>query len=170
VLSEYATAQAFAGADALQVFDSWVGCLAPDDYREFVLPSTRRLIAQLRRTGVPIIYFGTDTAALLPLMRETGADVIGIDWRIPLDEAWQKLGYGCAIQGNLDPASLLADWKLVQRRAEDVLRRAQGRVGHIFNLGHGILPDTPVDNVRALADFVHEFTRQPAAASSGEAR
>lgn len=170
VLSEYATAQAFAGADALQVFDSWVGCLAPDDYREFVLPSTRQLIAQLRRTGVPIIYFGTDTAALLPLMRETGADVIGIDWRIPLDEAWQKLSYGCAIQGNLDPASLLADWKLVQRRAEDVLRRAQGRVGHIFNLGHGILPDTPVDNVRALADFVHEFTRQPAAASSGEAR
>ena len=158
VLSEYAAEQVRAGADALQVFDSWVGCLTPQDYRCFVLPQTRTLIQELRRTGVPVIYFGTDTATLLEAMQETAADVIGLDWRIPLDEGWQKLNYRTAVQGNLDPAALFASWKAVRERAEDVLQRAGGRTGHIFNLGHGILPETPVENVRALVDFVHERT------------
>src|SRR5581483_10639797 len=148
VLSEYAAEQVKAGAAALQVFDSWVGCLSPQDYRQFVLPETKALIQKLRRTGVPVIYFGTDTATLLEAMQETEADVIGLDWRIPLDEGWQKLGHGCAVQGNLDPVTLFADWKTVRAAAEDVLRRAAGRPGHIFNLGHGILPETPVENVK----------------------
>jgi len=157
VLSEYAAEQVKAGAAALQVFDSWVGCLSPQDYRQFVLPETKALIQKLRGTGVPIIYFGTDTATLLGAMHETGADVIGLDWRIPLDEGWKKLDHGCAVQGNLDPVTLFADWKTVRAAAEDVLRRAAGRPGHIFNLGHGILPETPVENVKALVDFVHEY-------------
>jgi uroporphyrinogen decarboxylase len=158
VLSEYAAEQARAGADALQVFDSWVGCLSPQDYRKFVLPQTKILVQNLRRTGVPVIYFGTDTTTLLEAMQETGADVIGLDWRIPLDEGWQKLGHPSAVQGNLDPVTLFADWKTVREGAEDILRRANGRAGHIFNLGHGILPETPVENVRALVEFVHEHS------------
>jgi uroporphyrinogen decarboxylase len=161
VLGRYLAAQARAGADVLQVFDSWVGCLGPEDYRRYVLPRTTELVAQAKAAGVPVIYFGTDTATLLPAMQETGADVIGVDWRIPLDDAWKSLGFRGAIQGNLDPTSLFADWPQVQARAADVMQRAGGRAGHIFNLGHGILPGTPVENVRALVDFVHEHARQP---------
>jgi len=160
VLGRYLAAQAHAGADVLQIFDSWVGCLSPPDYRRYVLPRTTDLVAQAKAVGVPVIYFGTDTATLLPAMKETGADVIGVDWRIPLDDAWRNLGFHGAVQGNLDPTALFADWPEVRTRTVDVLNRAGGRAGHIFNLGHGILPGTPVENVRALVDFVHE-SRQP---------
>ncbi|HVO81630.1 MAG TPA: uroporphyrinogen decarboxylase [Terriglobales bacterium] len=156
VVSAYAAEQAHAGADAIQIFDSWVGCLSVEDYRRYVLSRTTELVRLLQRTGVPIIYFGTDSATLLSSMKETGAEVIGLDWRIPLDEGWRSLGSG-AVQGNLDPVLLFADWKELKSRAQDILRRAGGRPGHIFNLGHGILPETPVDNVKALAQFVREF-------------
>ncbi len=153
----YLNGQIAAGADAVQIFDSWVGCLAPDDYREFVLPHMRRLIESLT-PGVPVIHFGTDTAALIELMKEAGGDVIGLDWRVDLKEAWRRLGYGVAVQGNLDPAALLAPPAEIYRRAVRVLERAEGRPGHIFNLGHGVLPGTPVDHVLALVDAVHEYT------------
>jgi uroporphyrinogen decarboxylase len=162
VTSEYAAEQVRAGADAIQVFDSWVGCLSVEDYRQYVLPSTTELIRKLQKTGVPIIYFGTDSATLLPAMKETGADVIGVDWRIPLDVAWRNIEFKGAIQGNLDPVVLFADWKEIQRRAQDILRRGQVHDGHIFNLGHGILPETPVENVKALAAFVHEHSARVA--------
>lgn len=162
VTSAYAGAQVRAGADVIQVFDSWVGCLSPEDYREYVLPRTTELIRSLRATGVPVIYFGTDTATLLGSMKQTGADVIGLDWRIPLDEGWRLLGNSGAVQGNLDPAVLFADWKQVQQSARDILDRANGRPGHIFNLGHGILPETPVENVKALAQFVQEHSARAA--------
>jgi len=166
VLSDYAAQQARAGADVIQIFDSWVGCLAPDDYRRYVLPRTTELVGTVQRSaGVPVIYFGTDTATLLPAMKETGAEVIGVDWRFPLDDAWGSLGFKGAVQGNLDPVALLGNWKELRARAEDVLRRAGGRPGHIFNLGHGILPETPVENVRQLAEFVHEYSARTAAAS-----
>jgi uroporphyrinogen decarboxylase len=164
VLSEYATQQVRAGADVLQVFDSWVGALSVEDYRRYVLPRTSELVRNLRVSGAPVICFGTDTATLLPAMKETGAEVIGVDWRIPLDDAWRSLGFRGAVQGNLDPALLFAPWKELRARAEDVLRRAGGRPGHIFNLGHGILPVTPVENVRNLAKFVHEYSERTAAA------
>ena len=156
VVSAYAAEQVRAGADTIQIFDSWVGCLSVEDYRRYVLPRTTELVKLLQETGAPIIYFGTDSATLLPSMKETGAEVIGLDWRIPLDDGWRSLGSG-AVQGNLDPVLLFADWKELKSRAEDILRRAAGRPGHIFNLGHGILPETPVENVKALANFVHEF-------------
>jgi uroporphyrinogen decarboxylase len=156
VVSAYAAEQVRAGADTIQIFDSWVGCLSVEDYRRYVLPRTTELVKLLQDTGVPIIYFGTDSATLLPSMKETGAEVIGLDWRIPLDDGWRSLGSG-AVQGNLDPVLLFADWKELKARAQDILRRASGRPGHIFNLGHGILPETPVENVKALAKFVHEF-------------
>ncbi len=165
VLSEYAEQQARAGADVIQIFDSWVGCLAPDDYRRYVVPRTTELVRNVRHAGVPVIYFGTDTATLLPAMKETGAEVIGVDWRIPLDDAWASLGYRGAVQGNLDPVALFGNWKELRARAEDVLRQAGGRPGHIFNLGHGILPDTPVENVRDLARFVREHSAKAAAVS-----
>jgi uroporphyrinogen decarboxylase len=158
VVSEYAAQQVHAGADVIQIFDSWVGCLSVEDYRRYVLPRTTELVTKLQKTGVPIIYFGTDSATLLPSMRETGAEVIGLDWRIPLDDGWRSLGFDCAVQGNLDPVLLFADWKELESRAEDILRRAAGRPGHIFNLGHGILPETPVENVKALAQFVQEHS------------
>jgi len=156
VTSEYATEQVAAGADVIQVFDSWVGCLSVEDYRRYVLPRTTELVKSVQGAGAPVIYFGTETATLLSSMQETGAEVIGLDWRIPLDEGWRSLGFRGAVQGNLDPVLLFADWKQLKARAEDVLRRAGGRPGHIFNLGHGILPDTPVENVKALARFVQE--------------
>ncbi len=156
VLGRYLLAQARAGADALQIFDSWVGCLGPEDYRRYVLPRTTELVTQARTAGVPVIYFGTDTATLLAAMKETQAEVIGVDWRVSLDDAWKSLDFRGAVQGNLDPAVLFADWPEVQSRAADVLQRAGGRPGHIFNLGHGIQPGTPVENVRALVDFVHQ--------------
>ena len=158
VLAAYSKEQVKAGADAFQVFDSWVGCLSVEDYRDYVLPHVSGLVQELKKTGAPIIYFGTDSATLLPSMSETGADVIGVDWRIPIDEAWEKLEYKPAVQGNLDPVLLFADQKTLRQRAHEVLRRAGGRPGHIFNLGHGILQETPVENVKALVDFVREFS------------
>ena len=165
VVSEYAAEQVGAGADVIQIFDSWVGCLSVEDYRRYVLPRTTELVKLLQRTGAPIIYFGTDSATLLPSMRETGAEVIGLDWRIPLDEGWRNLGYDCGVQGNLDPVLLFADWKELKSRAEDILRRAAGRPGHIFNLGHGILPETPVENVKRLAEFVRQHSERALPAS-----
>ena len=156
VLAEYSLEQIQAGADVFQVFDSWVGCLSVEDYRQYVLPHTTDLVQRLRASGAPIIYFGTDSATLLTSMQETGADVIGLDWRIPLDEGWRKMSYRPAVQGNLDPVVLFAEWKEVETRAEAILRQAANRPGHIFNLGHGILPQTPVENVKNLAKFVRD--------------
>src|SRR5271156_4960168 len=156
VTAEYSAAQVRAGADTIQIFDSWVGCLGVEDYRHYVLPHVTDLVKRLQKTGVPIIYFGTDSSTLLPSMQESGAEVIGLDWRIPLDKGWQSVGRRGAIQGNLDPVLLFADWKEIKSRAEEILRQAAGRPGHIFNLGHGILPETPVENVKALCDFVRE--------------
>lgn len=155
VTAQYAEDQVRAGADVIQVFDSWVGCLSVDDYRRSVLPRTTELIQRLKRTGAPIIYFGTDTATLLTSMKETGADVIGVDWRIPLDVAWARIGGG-AVQGNLDPVLLFSDQRQIENRAQEILDLAAGRPGHIFNLGHGILPETPVENVKRLVRYVQE--------------
>ncbi|MEZ4767141.1 MAG: uroporphyrinogen decarboxylase [Caldilineales bacterium] len=159
VVGQYLLAQAQAGANALQLFDSWVGQLSPDDYRRLVQPYSRRAIEMARQAGVPVIHFGTDTNGMLELIRDAGGDVIGVDWRIDLAGAWQRLG-DVAIQGNLDPVALFAPWPELRERARRVLDSAAsvGRPGHIFNLGHGILPGTPVDNVRRLVDFVHEYT------------
>src|SRR5229473_4620622 len=158
VTAEYATEQVRAGADVIQVFDSWVGCLSVEDYRQYVLPRTTQLVRNLKESGAPVIYFGTDSATLLPAMNESGAEVIGLDWRIPLDKGWRDLEYRCAVQGNLDPVLLFADWKELKSRAEHILRLAGGRHGHIFNLGHGILPETPVENVKNLARLVQEYS------------
>jgi uroporphyrinogen decarboxylase len=158
VTASYAADQVRAGADVIQIFDSWVGCLSVEDYRRYVFPHVTAMVKQLQKTGAPIIYFGTDSATLLPAMKETGPEVIGLDWRIPLDEGWARLDHGTAVQGNLDPVLLFADWKELKSRAEEILRRAAGRPGHIFNLGHGILPETPVDNVKNLARFVQEYS------------
>jgi uroporphyrinogen decarboxylase len=158
VLSEFAATQVEAGADVIQIFDSWAGCLSVEDYAHYVLPRTQQLVQTVSRSGVPVIYFGTETSTLLPLMKKTGAEVIGLDWRIPLDDGWEALGDTGAVQGNLDPVLLFADWETLRARAEDVLRRAAGRPGHIFNLGHGILPHTPVENVKALVQFIHEVS------------
>jgi uroporphyrinogen decarboxylase len=158
VIAEYSAQQIRAGADVIQIFDSWVGCLGVEDYRRYVLPHVTSMVKRLQKTGAPIIYFATDSATLLPAMNETGADVIGLDWRIPLGEGWKALNYRCAVQGNLDPVLLFADWKELKLRAEEILRQAGGRPGHIFNLGHGILPETPVENVKNLARFVREFS------------
>ena len=160
VLAEYAAEQVEAGADVVQVFDSWVGCLGVEDYRRYVLPHAAELVRRVRSTGAPAIYFGTDSATLLPSMQETGAEVIGLDWRVPLDEGWRALGFRGAVQGNLDPVALFADKKELRARAHEVLRRAGGRPGHIFNLGHGILPETPVENVRALVEFVRDYAEK----------
>ncbi|HEX3351481.1 MAG TPA: uroporphyrinogen decarboxylase [Terriglobales bacterium] len=164
VVSEYAAEQVRAGADVIQIFDSWVGCLSVEDYRHYVLPGATELVKKLQRAGAPIIYFGTDSATLLPSMKETGAEVIGLDWRIPLDQGWTSVGSG-AVQGNLDPALLFAGWQEIKPRAADILRRASGRPGHIFNLGHGILPETPVENVKMLARFVQEYAADAASSS-----
>jgi uroporphyrinogen decarboxylase len=160
VTAEYSSEQVQAGADTIQIFDSWVGCLSVEDYCRYVLPHATDLVRRLQKSGVPIIYFGTDSATLLPSMKETGAEVVGLDWRIPLDAGWLSLGFRGAVQGNLDPVLLFANWRELKARAEDILRRAAGRPGHIFNLGHGILPDTPVDNVKALCDFVREHSAE----------
>src|SRR3954467_1530344 len=166
VLGGYATEQVKAGADVLQVFDSWVGCLSVEDYRRYVLPHSTALIQQLRKSGAPVIYFGTNTATLLTSMQETGADVIGLDWRIPLDEGWAKLGHKCAVQGNLDPVALFSRWEHVSSAAEEILGRAGGRAGHIFNLGHAFLPETPEQNVKMLVEFVHERAEKYAKAGA----
>ena len=157
VVAEYAAEQVRAGADVLQIFDSWVGCLSVEDYERYVLPHVTALVHILKQTGAPIIYFGTDSSTLLPSMQRTGADVVGLDWRIPLDEGWRRMDYKVAVQGNLDPVLLFAGWEEVKSRAADILQQAAGRPGHIFNLGHGILPETPVDNVKSLAAFVQQY-------------
>lgn len=158
VAGQYLLAQAQAGAQVLQLFDSWVGELSPDDYQQYVMPYSRRAIEIARQAGVPIIHFGTNTNGMLELIRDAGGDVIGVDWRIRLDAAWEHLGPDVAIQGNLDPVALFAPWEAVQARAKQILDAVKDRPGHIFNLGHGILPNTPVDNVKRLVDFVHEYT------------
>jgi len=155
--ARYLNGQIAAGAQAVQIFDSWVGVLAPDDYRAFVQPHMRALIRALT-PGAPVIHFGTGTAALLPFMRAAGADVIGLDWRVDLDTAWVAVGHDVAVQGNLDPAVLLAKPPYIRQRVKDILDRAGGRPGHIFNLGHGVLPGTPVEHVKALVDLVHELS------------
>ncbi|HVH29419.1 MAG TPA: uroporphyrinogen decarboxylase [Vicinamibacterales bacterium] len=158
VIGDYLLAQIDAGVDAVQVFDSWVGALNARDYREFILPHTRRIFDTIRPSGVPTIHFGVGTGAILGELREAGGDVIGADWRIPLDEAWKRIGFDRSIQGNLDPTVLLGPLDRIVAAADDVLERAGGRPGHIFNLGHGILPTTPVEHVQALARYVHQKT------------
>jgi uroporphyrinogen decarboxylase len=157
-LVRYLNAQAAAGAQALQLFDSWVGCLSPEDYRQYVLPHTRSVIENITH-AVPVIHFGTGTAALLELMREAGGDVIGLDWRVRLDEAWQRLGE-TAVMGNLDPVTLFAGQDFIRVEVRRILDSAANRPGHIFNLGHGILPETPVENVIALVEAVHEMSQR----------
>ena len=156
-LTPFAASQVAGGADAIQIFDSWVGALSPIDYKEYVLPYARMLVRQLQTIGVPVIYFGTGAASYLHLMDEAGPDVLGVDWRIPLDEAWEQIKHRPAVQGNLDPLTLLAPLDVLQARVHDILRRAGGRPGHIFNLGHGIIPETPVENVKAVVKMVREF-------------
>ena len=160
-LAGYLDSQIAAGADAIQLFDSWVGCLSPQDYRAHVLPHVRALLEPLRGR-VPVIHFGTGTAGLLEAMRAAGGDVIGLDWRVDLDAAWARVGHDVGVQGNLDPAALLAPIPEIRRRAAAILGQAAGRPGHVFNLGHGVLPATPVDHVRALVDAVHELSARGA--------
>ncbi len=160
VVTGYLRRQIHAGAQAVQLFDSWVGCLSPTDYAEYVLPHVQLIFTGLQREQVPLIHFGTGTSALLRLMREAGGQVIGVDWRVNLDEAWERMGFDVAIQGNLDPVVLLAPLHEIECRVEDVLRRAGGRPGHIFNLGHGILPNTPVESVAAVVEFVHKLSQR----------
>ncbi len=157
--ADYLNMQIDAGAHAVQLFDSWVGALSPSDYRTYVQPYSRQVISGLR-AGTPVIHFGTMTGTLLPAMRDAGGDVIGLDWRVELDEAWERLGDGVAVQGNLDPALLFSDRQSIRTAVTDILQRAGGKPGHIFNLGHGVLPETPVDNVLALVDAVHELSRR----------
>jgi uroporphyrinogen decarboxylase len=157
VTADYLNMQIAAGVDVVQLFDSWVGCLSPQDYREYVLPHTRSVIRSLV-PAAPVIHFGTMTGSLLEAMRDAGGDVIGLDWRVELDEAWNRLGPGVGVQGNFDPVRLFAEPSQIRASVRDILRRADGRPGHIFNLGHGILPETPVDNVLTLIDAVHEYS------------
>jgi len=157
ILTAFAQQQVEAGADVIQVFDSWAGALSVQDYRQYCLAPTTELIRRIRALGVPVIYFGVDTASLLPTFRETTADVIGLDWRIPLDEGWRAVGHGTAVQGNLDPISLFAPGDVLEARIKEILRQANGRPGHIFNLGHGIVPETPVEAVINVANLVKQF-------------
>lgn len=154
---KYLNAQIAAGAQAIQLFDSWVGCLSPDDYERSVLPHTRATIAGLT-PGIPVIHFSTGTAGSLKSIRAAGGDIIGLDWRINLDAAWERIGYDVGVQGNLDPAVLFASPKEIRRRVAEILKQAGGRAGHIFNLGHGVLPETPVENVVAMVQAVHELS------------
>jgi uroporphyrinogen decarboxylase len=156
VVRRYLRAQIDAGADAVQLFDSWVGDLAPADYVEYVQPHTRHVLADVAQAGVPVIHFGVGTGTLLETMRDAGGSVIGVDWCTPLDQAWERVGYDRAVQGNMDPCALLAPRQIALNHAQRVLDAAGGRAGHVFNLGHGILPETPVDTVRAVVDFVHD--------------
>lgn len=160
--SNYLLAQIVAGAQAVQIFDSWAGVLSPGDYEQFALPYSKQVLRAVEETGVPTLHFGTVTATLLKLMKHAGSTVIGLDWRVPLDEGWNILGDDVAVQGNLYPAALLAPLPVLREKAEDVLQRAAGRPGHIFNLGHGILQQTPVENVSALVEMVHEWTAKDA--------
>jgi uroporphyrinogen decarboxylase len=157
VLTAYAQQQVEAGADVIQIFDSWAGALSVTDYRQYCLAPTTELVRRVQSLGVPVIYFGVDTASLLPTMRETGADVLGLDWRIPLDEAWSTLNYRVAVQGNLDPITLFAPQEVIHARTKEILAAAANRPGHIFNLGHGIVPGTPVENVIQLVKWVKQY-------------
>jgi uroporphyrinogen decarboxylase len=159
IVADYLVAQIDAGVDAVQVFDSWVGTLNAHDYREFALPHTRRIFEAVG-TRVPTIHFGTGTSTILEELREAGGDVIGVDWRIPIDEAWGRIGTGHAVQGNLDPTLLLGPMPRMFQQTDDILARVGRRPGHIFNLGHGILPSTPVEHVQMLAQYVHSASRQ----------
>ena len=163
LLTSFAQQQVEAGADVIQVFDSWAGALSVQDYRDYCLDPTTELIRRIRAMGVPVIYFGVDTASLLPTFRETGADVIGLDWRIPLDEGWQAVGHGTAVQGNLDPISLFAPEDVLEARVKEILQGANGRPGHIFNLGHGIVPETPVEAVINVCNWVKQHGKSTSA-------
>jgi uroporphyrinogen decarboxylase len=160
VAADYLIAQIEAGVDAVQVFDSWVGALNAHDYREFVMPHTKRIFDALAPYSVPAIHFGVGTGAILPDLREAGGTVIGVDWRTPIDEAWNRIGPDRAVQGNLDPTVLLGPLDRALAATDDVLARVGGRPGHIFNLGHGILPSTPLEHVQAIAKYVHQRTRR----------
>ncbi len=166
VLTAYAQQQVDAGADVIQIFDSWVGALSPTDFRQYVLGPTTELIRRVQAMGVPVIYFGVDTATLLPAMRDTGADVIGLDWRIPVDQGWRAVGSGTAVQGNLDPITLFAPQHVIEARTREILALANHRPGHIFNLGHGIVPNTPVDNVLYLIHLIKQHGGHPQTARS----
>ena len=169
VVRRYLRAQVEAGADAVQLFDSWVGQLSPEDYREYVQPHVRHILQDAMTLGVPVIHFGTGTHTLLESMRDAGGHVIGLDWRTPLAEGWRKVGYDRAVQGNLDPTVLFAPRAVAETHAARVLAEAGGRPGHIFNLGHGIMPETPVETVQAVIDFVHEQSPRFRTASTGTA-
>jgi uroporphyrinogen decarboxylase len=158
VLVAYAQQQVEAGADVIQVFDSWVGKLSVHDYRRYCLGWSTELVQRIKALGVPVIYFGVETASLLPAMSETGADVMGLDWRVPLDVGWKAVGAGCAVQGNLDPIALFAPEDVLKEQVREVLRAADGRPGHIFNLGHGIVPTTPVESVIRVVEWVKELS------------
>jgi uroporphyrinogen decarboxylase len=160
VVAAFLVAQVAAGAQALQLFDSWVGALSIDDYAEYAYPYSQRIFAALAGSGVPLIHFGTGATTLLPLMANAGCDVIGLDWRVPLDDGWAAAGHDLAVQGNLDPVALFGPEAEIERRVLDVVKRADGRAGHIFNVGHGILPCTPPDAVGFVTDLVHEATRR----------
>jgi uroporphyrinogen decarboxylase len=162
VLEEYCRLQVEAGAEVIQIFDSWVGSLGLADYCDYAFEASRRLVRSVQQMGVPVIYFGVETAGLLEQMAATGADVIGLDWRQPLDEGWRAVGPGHAVQGNLDPVTLFAPPEVLEQRVKEILRAANGRPGHIFNLGHGIVPGTPVENVQAVVRMVHEFRLEQA--------
>ncbi|HEX3015831.1 MAG TPA: uroporphyrinogen decarboxylase [Desulfobacteria bacterium] len=161
VVVRYLKAQIAAGAQAVQVFDSWVGCLAPDDYQEFVLPHSRYVMQGLKATGVPVIHFANNASTLLELVKEAGGDVIGLDWRVDLAEGWQRLGYDVGVQGNLEPLALFAPQEVIERKVKRILAKAAKRPGHIFNLGHGIQKDTPVEKVQIMVDAVHKYSRLP---------
>jgi uroporphyrinogen decarboxylase len=162
VIVRYLQGQVAAGAQVIQLFDSWVGVLSPRDYERFVLPHSARIFAEMRALGVPTIHFGTGAASLLELMAQAGGDLLSLDWRVSLDTAWARIGYNRGVQGNLDPTVLLAPFEVVEDAALDVIQRAGGRPGHIFNLGHGVLPDTPPASLTRLVDFVHDATRRSA--------
>ncbi len=155
----YLNAQIDAGAQVVQIFDSWAGCLGPDDYKEFVLPYTKKVIDSVNGR-VPVINFSTSTGTYLEILKEAGGDVMGVDWKVRLDEAWERIGYDKGIQGNLDPTTLFGPVPEMKKRVKEILGQANGRPGHIFNLGHGIILGTPVDNVRALVDAVHEYSQR----------
>jgi uroporphyrinogen decarboxylase len=158
VIASFLVAQIKMGAQAVQVFDSWAGCLSPHDYKTFVLPYSKRVFEVLAASSVPSIHFALGSSGLLPLLRDAGGSVISVDWRISLNDAWSCVGDGVALQGNLDPTALLAPWEILQSKAEGILDQAGGRAGHIFNLGHGILPSTQESSVRALTEYVHEYS------------
>jgi uroporphyrinogen decarboxylase len=162
VLTEYCRLQVQAGAEVIQIFDSWVGSLSLTDYKQYAYPASERLVKAVQQLGVPVIYFGVETAGLLGAMAQTGADVIGLDWHQPLDEGWRAVGHHHAVQGNLDPITLFAPVEILEQRVKEILKLAGGQAGHIFNLGHGIVPGTPVENVQAVVRMVHDFRLEEA--------